>query len=103
MLSNGKPVGFEANGHAEYADEGSDIVCSAISALTQTTLMGLTEVVKAPVGFSIEDGDIYCVLGEDSTPAQTEQAELLFKVMRVGLTSIAQAYEGHLIITEREV
>ncbi|MBQ9855288.1 MAG: ribosomal-processing cysteine protease Prp, partial [Clostridia bacterium] len=33
--------GFEASGHAGYAESGSDIVCAAISALTQATAGGL--------------------------------------------------------------
>ena len=42
-------LGFSAKGHAGYADAGEDIVCAAISALTQATEYGLTEVIHAPV------------------------------------------------------
>ncbi len=103
LLSGDQPVGFEATGHADFADPGSDIVCSAVSALTQTTLMGLKEIVKAPVGFSMEDGNLYCILGDDSSEEQLQEAKLLLNVMRLGLESIAQTYREHLIITEREV
>ncbi len=103
LLSGDQPVGFEATGHADFADPGSDIVCSAVSALTQTTLMGLKEIVKAPAGFSMEDGNLYCILGDDSSEEQLQEAKLLLNVMRLGLESIAQTYREHLIITEREV
>ena len=33
--------GFSAKGHTGYAEEGEDIVCAAVSAITQTAAMGL--------------------------------------------------------------
>lgn len=33
--SRSHAIGFEAEGHTGYAEEGSDIVCAAVSALTQ--------------------------------------------------------------------
>ena len=32
--SDGEYIGFETSGHADYADEGYDIICAAVSALT---------------------------------------------------------------------
>ncbi len=32
--SDGEYIGFETSGHAGYADEGYDIICAAVSALT---------------------------------------------------------------------
>ena len=37
----GRLCGFIVEGHADYAEEGSDIVCAAVSALTQTALLGI--------------------------------------------------------------
>ena len=34
-------TGYKVSGHAGYSEEGSDIVCSAVSALTQAPLLGL--------------------------------------------------------------
>jgi uncharacterized protein YsxB (DUF464 family) len=33
-------------GHAEYAEKGKDIVCSAVSAILQTAQLGLMQVAK---------------------------------------------------------
>ena len=41
--SNKNVVGFEVSGHAEYADPGMDIVCSAVSALTITVINSVEE------------------------------------------------------------
>ena len=40
----GRLCGFIVEGHADYAEEGSDIVCAAVSALTQTALLGIMPV-----------------------------------------------------------
>ena len=49
-------MGFKAQDHAGYAREGSDIVCAAISALTQTTVVGLNEVVGVSCQWEVDDG-----------------------------------------------
>ena len=36
--TNGGIVGFRSAGHAGYAEEGSDIICSAVSILTFNTI-----------------------------------------------------------------
>ena len=36
FLKGGKPIGFDAHGHTGYAECGEDIVCAAVSAITQT-------------------------------------------------------------------
>ena len=46
LRRNGATLGFECSGHAGYAEAGSDIVCSAVSALTAATANGLTEAAK---------------------------------------------------------
>ena len=33
--------GFEISGHTGYAEEGSDIVCSAVSSVSQMALLGV--------------------------------------------------------------
>ncbi|HHT24280.1 MAG TPA: ribosomal-processing cysteine protease Prp [Clostridiaceae bacterium] len=38
---------FYLTGHAEYAESGKDIYCSAVSAITQTVIGTLTEIIEA--------------------------------------------------------
>ena len=54
---DGALSGFDCRGHALYADAGEDIVCAAVSALTQGTLNGLLNVLKAPVDYHIDEKD----------------------------------------------
>ncbi|HWR24084.1 MAG TPA: ribosomal-processing cysteine protease Prp [Feifaniaceae bacterium] len=103
LYQNRVPVGFEASGHAGCGEEGNDIVCSAVSALTQTVALGLKERLQLPVGLSIEEGYLYCILGQECTDAQMEQASILLDTLLLGLKSMEAAYGEYLSITEREV
>ena len=52
---DGALTGYRAVGHTGYAEAGQDIVCAAVSALTQSTLNGLKNVLEAPVTANIDD------------------------------------------------
>ena len=47
-------TGFTISGHADYAEEGSDIVCAAVSALSQTALLGLMEYASKDVPYEVK-------------------------------------------------
>jgi len=53
---NGNIIGYKASGHSGYSEQGSDIICSAISTSLQMTLIGIQEVLKLKVDFKINDG-----------------------------------------------
>lgn len=97
-------VGFHAQGHAEFADPGADIVCSAVSALVQTAALGLQEKLRLPAGVSIEEtGEMHCILGQECTRAQCEAADILLDTLRIGLHAMEESYGTYLKIIEREV
>ena len=88
------PTGYEAAGHAEYAQEGYDIICSAISTLTISCANGLEQVVKCPVTVDVEEetGYIKVILGSNLSPKQQEQANVLIQTMLLALGDIAEQY-----------
>ena len=45
LRKEGELTGYEVKGHAEYADEGEDIVCAAISVLAQTGIFSLNSLI----------------------------------------------------------
>jgi len=52
--------GFVLDGHTECAPHGEDVVCAGVSALAQSILLGLVEVVKADVDFCKNEGFLEC-------------------------------------------
>mgnify|MGYP001768345737 CR=1 FL=1 len=108
LQQGGRTVGFISTGHANHGEAGEDIVCSAISALTQTCCLGLIQVVGLKEGkelvYSIdEDEGIHCVLADDTHGEQLDRAELLFLTMEAGLRAIQESYRKSLKIRHREV
>ncbi len=108
LCQDGRTVGFECSGHADCGEAGEDIVCSAVSALTQTCLLGLTEVVGLKTGVDFAElidrtGGITCVLARGTDGERQEKAELLFLTMEAGLSSIRESYRKAIKIRHREV
>lgn len=104
QYANGRPCGFSASGHAGYAESGQDIVCSAVSALTETCVIGITEVLHVDAGVSVDDeAGITLVLDRDMAEDVSEKAELLLETMEAGLEGIRRAYPKYLKIRHREV
>ena len=52
-------VGFEMSGHSGYGEEGSDIICSAVSSCAYMTANTLTEILGLNPEIEVEDGVYY--------------------------------------------
>ena len=102
--SDGALLGYRANGHSGYAEAGADIVCAAISALTQTTLNGLKNVLKAPVMFDQDDDGAFieAILTPEASEDQIRQAQLLLVTLLDGLQAIQRGYPRNLRIIFKE-
>ena len=91
--ADGALSGFDCRGHADYAEAGEDIVCAAVSALTQGTLNGLLNVLKAPVDYRIDekDGILTASLGE-VPEGKRAGAQLLLETLVSALQMIEADY-----------
>lgn len=103
FFHNGRPTGFDAKGHTGYAKSGEDIVCAAVSAITQTAAMGVLELCKCPSEFDIKDGRLRLKIADSSSAQQREKAELILSTMLLGLRSVQRDYSDYLKLIEREV
>ena len=96
-------VGFEAKGHTDFAFEGEDIVCSAISALTQAAANGLTEVLGLSIALDMSEANLYCMTDSKASPEDIRGTDIILRTMALGLKSIAEDYGDYIKIVEREV
>ena len=103
IREQGTPVGFELTGHAEQGAYGEDIVCAGISAITETALLGITDVLKLDAATAREDGHVRCELSRDTAGEDIEKAAVVFNTMIAGLTSLQKAYPKSLKFSYREV
>ena len=103
IREQGTPVGFELTGHADQGAYGEDIVCAGISAITETALLGITDVLKLDVVQERSSGHLYCILPKDTAKEEMDKAAIVFNTMIAGLTSLQMAYPKSLKLSYREV
>ena len=100
--SDSRITGFSIKGHSGYAEEGSDIVCAAVSALVLTTDHALCRLVGlSPIERGGEDGFIEVLLPQGMTDQQMHDAQLLMSALHIGLDNIAQDYPRYVRLTTR--
>jgi uncharacterized protein YsxB (DUF464 family) len=93
--SNGVISEFECLGHAEFADDGSDIVCAAVSVLVINTINSIDTFLQEDIHVRMdqETGNIYCYFGR----VRSEGASLLLNSMVLGLEDIENNYGNDFI------
>lgn len=79
-------------GHADYAPKGEDIVCEAVSALTQTYVCSLEHLTDDKVKYSLSPG--YACISDPHSP----EGFLLTQSFLLGLDLLAHAYPEHIHI-----
>jgi uncharacterized protein YsxB (DUF464 family) len=95
--------GFEISGHANADEPGKDIVCAAVSALSQTTLLGLHEVAGIDVAYEMQHGYLRCQLPDMLCEIKDREAQLLLETMVVGFKSMEKGYSKYIELHDKEV
>lgn len=99
-------LGYMAEGHSGYGEHGEDIVCAAISVLTQTALLSLNrvcEIREKDIEFELEDGYIRAMLKDGLESVARYKANVVLESMIVGLESVAEQYPDFITLKYREV
>jgi uncharacterized protein YsxB (DUF464 family) len=99
----GEIKGFKVTGHSGYDTQGKDIVCSAVSVLAQTALLGLLKVADAEVTYKIDEGYLKCDLINADTDRKRIMCEAILETMNEGFKSIKESYIKYIDIVEEEV
>lgn len=80
----GNVTGFTVNGHAKTASYGKDIVCAAVSALTQTALLGIGKYLSKEIDYVVAKGNLQIKLLAEPD----ELSDAVFETMILGLNEI---------------
>ncbi|MDY4920258.1 MAG: ribosomal-processing cysteine protease Prp [Phascolarctobacterium sp.] len=94
----GMVVGYKVSGHAGFGEEGNDIICSAISALTQAPLLGLEKHLKLKPSYDVNQEDGILEVALNSAPNDLTEAILV--TMVYGVESIARQCPQYVRIKE---
>ena len=94
---------IEATGHSGYAEEGQDIVCSAVSTLMETLANGLTEIVKSNVDVKVDESIPHLsVTLRETDKEKCKLAQVLMNSTLLGLKGVANGYRKFIKIKEKQ-
>jgi uncharacterized protein YsxB (DUF464 family) len=95
-------IAFDISGHAGFDDQGFDVVCSAISAMSITIANGIIEVLNIDAACEVRDGFLSLTLKELSLE-DIERCEVLMKTLLISLESMKVNYGDYINVTIEEV
>lgn len=81
------------SGHAEYAEHGRDIVCAAISTLTQNLIASIENLTEDKIIYSVNPGMVDICYRDLS-----EASQLLVSSFLIGVDQVAEAYPDYINI-----
>ncbi len=87
---------IEISGHAEYADYGKDIVCAGVSALAETAVLGLENVVGIKPVVNKKPGCFTLKLPDDMTAEEFKKATIILETIFLGIQDIAESYPSNI-------
>lgn len=82
------------SGHAGYCEHGKDIICSAVSTLTQNLIYSIEQLTKDKISYVIKPGTVDIKYRDLS-----ENARLLVDSFFIGVCNIANSYPDYVKIT----
>ena len=96
-------VGFQTEGHAEYADPGEDIICAAVSVLVINTLNSIEAFAGDEVSFMSDEES--GMISYHLTKNPSKEAGLLLNSMILGLQNMVddENYTDYIDLTFEEV
>ena len=104
-LDDGHVKGFTASGHAGSRKiRGYDLVCCAVSALTQTGVNALFTVAGTEPDVKVDEqsGYLRCILPDEMNMQTQEKADIVLRTVIQGLTDIQNIYPKFIRIQQKE-
>lgn len=99
----GNIVRFVCNGHTDYAESGSDIVCASVSSVAYATLNGIEKVLHIDFGYEQGDGYLFFVLPDDIDDINRKHINILLEAMFLFFEELRIQYPDNIQISELEV
>lgn len=90
-------------GHSGYAEEGQDIICSAVSAIAYTTAGALGELAGIEDCYREASGYMVISIPENLTAEQEATAGIILRTAEIGLKQIELSYGKYVVVVNEEV
>ena len=103
---SGNICGFELCGHADFSDEGSDIVCSAVSLLVINTVNSIEEFIGEEMNCEADEasgGFLKAAFPRIQEGGENSGLNLILKVLEKGLADLEKEYGDFIKVATKEV
>lgn len=98
--AKGEISAFTVTGHAGFAPHGSDIVCAAVSVLTQTAVIAVNRLAAMEPAVQMSSGLITFRLPEGRAGPAKEKADVILAAMLIGLKEVAASYPNRVKVKD---
>ncbi|GIN87010.1 hypothetical protein J6TS2_33960 [Heyndrickxia sporothermodurans] len=100
QTTDGKISSFKMKGHAEFAENGQDIVCAGASAVSIGAINAIMELTKVePMIKQSKGGFLECKIPQQLSPEIMANVQLLLQGMVISLQTIERDYGKYIKIT----
>ena len=93
-------VKFSLEGHAGFAKSGNDIVCAAVSAITNMIIIGFEKLSIIPRFEKDDDGYLSFELPDNLSEEQNMKVQYLLDCMTEEFMDIQKNYKKHVKVNE---
>ncbi|MBQ4037401.1 MAG: ribosomal-processing cysteine protease Prp [Clostridia bacterium] len=102
VIRDNKIRSFSTRGHAGLADAGQDVLCAAVSAMTQLCVNTVTDVFGARCRVLVEEENAHISMTVESVePSRADAVEGVLRGYLIQLRELAKQYPAHLTVTEK--
>ena len=101
-LEGSRIVGFEVKGHSGYADEGSDIVCAAVTSAVRLCECAINDVLGLEASVKVRQKDASISLKLPGSLGQTNEStcQALLTALMVHFTELHEEYPENISVLE---
>ena len=92
-------TGFEISGHSDFSEQGSDIVCAAVSSAAYMTANTITDVQELDCIVTVNDGFMKLKLSK----AEAEAAQVVLNGLLLHLDALSKEYADFIDLKISEV
>ncbi len=101
---NGEITKVVCDGHTNYGVSGEDIVCSALSSIVQTAVLGLLMVAKININLVRKEdkGYLSFELPTDLNLEEKHDAQVILSTMVCGVSDLREGFSDFIELEEEE-
>ena len=101
-LEGSRIVGFEVKGHSGYADEGSDIVCAAVTSAVRLCECAINDVLGLEASVKVRQKDASISLKLPGSLGQTNEStcQALLTALMVHFAELHEEYPENISVLE---